>query len=151
MKCPIRKSGGIVKKSHLAILGLFMISITSNACKSTTTSAMVVKFSDTQGMYGQIILQGSRDTTGFQLNLQELQPGHEYLVKLYGGTCAQPSGSFTVVCSVIADVNGEAKAQGSLLFRGQEHVSYKTLTDGTRNILIESGSFQVCSPVIEQD
>jgi hypothetical protein len=137
-------------KPHLVVVALCALLVASESCNLHSHTEIVASFSDNQNTYGELILFGSPDTTGYRFNLQALQPRKQYQVKLFGGTCAQHGSSSTVVCRVVADDQGHATGKGTLLFRGQEHLSFNTFAQDDHVLVVESEGFQVCGLVSRQ-
>jgi hypothetical protein len=89
------------------------------------------------GVNGEATLFAIDDThTVVALALVGLDPGAEYVTQLHGGSCDQPSASFTDLPPLQADANGAATAIGVVRFHEEQDIPLPDLTDGDHLISV---------------
>lgn len=102
----------------------------------------------TEDVTGMLQLQTPGDgSTSFRIKLAELPPETELSATLYGGSCAQRSASFSRLASFRSDAEGNATAEGSVLFRASENISFATLTDGEHVVVVEGTGVTACAAI----
>ena len=119
----------------LALVATLFASPEASAGDAQQTIAFSIDPVAASGVTGSGSLTAADGSTIVTLEVAGLIPNASARATLHGGTCAEPSASFTELPALRTDAQGRATAMGPVQFRGED-LPIETLADGERIVVI---------------
>jgi hypothetical protein len=140
MSRAIRLRQRLTVRSVWGVVLPFLLFLSVHAAEAQELPTVLVEPVADAGVRGTAALEPADDLVQVAVDLEGLQPGVEYQVRLYAGTPEAPSASFGLLGALTADETGRARLQASqMLGTGTGHtvaVTRDLLADGDHFIAI---------------
>ena len=94
---------------------------------------------DDSGVSGTATFSFTHPDTRALVKLRGLDRGATARITIHAGGCSRQSASFVSLPDAAADAQGNATAEGLLLFQGREAVELATIADGDHSISVTQG------------
>jgi hypothetical protein len=140
----------MIRSFAASLLGFIGFAVLVAVASAQIADTVVVDLEAVEGssVAGSVILTASGERTFVDLGVNGLTPGATYTVTLHGGTCDQPSASFTALPTLTAGADGRAMGSGEVLFHGTDPVSLSSIADDEHVVIVADDNGVVACAVI---
>lgn len=120
----------------LGLLAAALLALPAEAVESVESR---LSEQDDSGVGGTATFTFTYPDTRALVEVKGLDPGAAARVTVHAGGCSRQGASFVALSDVAADADGNATADGLLLFQGSESIQLETIADGEHSISVTQG------------
>ena len=139
-----------MRRGTVFALVLLVVALFAPGAKAQESVETELSEQNDSGVRGTANFTFSLLDTRALVKLNGLDPGATARITVHAGDCSRQSASFVALPDVTADADGNATAEGLLLFQGKEAVELDTIADGAHSISVAQGDRTVaCGEVMQ--